>query len=131
MLERARLRFQGRDGIELRLGEIEHLPLRDEEVALAVMNMVLHHLPQPQEGLREACRALEPGGTFVLADLAKHERELLRSHHGDRWLGFAPDQLERWMVPVGFEMVDRETHAIEHDLAINIVVARKIFRGGE
>ncbi len=54
MLERARVRFSGDgDSIDLRLGEIEHLPLSDGEAECAVLNMVLHHLASPLEGIRE------------------------------------------------------------------------------
>ncbi len=125
MLEQARRQFQNQDAVELRLGEIEHLPLRDEEVDLAVMNMVLHHLPLPQQGLREVHRALKPHKSFVLADLDKHEREMLRARHGDRWLGFEPVLVRQWLKQAGFELVGEKTRKLGHNLAINIYIARK------
>ena len=54
MLEKARQRFRGqREKIEVRIGDMEHLPLRDGEVDCTLMNLVLHHLTSPIQGLHE------------------------------------------------------------------------------
>jgi ArsR family transcriptional regulator len=108
MLEAARARLAEADEVELRLGEGEHLPLRDGEVDLAVMNMSLHHLSDPSQGLREAGRVLAPGRTFLLAELMSHQREEMREQHGDRWLGFSPEQLGQWLAQAGLEQTGRE-----------------------
>lgn len=104
MLEEARRRMAlaGLAGIELRLGEMGHLPLPDGEVGCAVANMVLHHADDPVAVLREIRRVLTPGGVLVLADLARHEREWVREQLADQWLGFDPEELLTWLATAGF-----------------------------
>ena len=99
---RRRLAQIGLDGIGLRLGEMTHLPLSDEGVECVVANMVLHHAADPVAVLREMRRVLKPGGTLVLADLARHEREAAREQLADQWLGFGEDELESWLAISGF-----------------------------
>jgi len=104
MLDEARRRLAqtGLDGIDLRLGEMTHLPLSDEGVECVVANMVLHHAADPVSVLREMWRVLKPGGTLVLADLVRHEREAAREQLADQWLGFGEDELESWLAMAGF-----------------------------
>ncbi len=103
MLEKARQRFQGnREKIEVRIGDMEHLPLRDGEVDCTLMNLVLHHLTSPIQGLHEVCRILRNNGVFVLVELNRHKNENLRIRYGDRWLGFDPSELQSWLAEAGF-----------------------------
>lgn len=44
----------------------EFLPLRDESVRTVIYDGALHHLIDYEAGLRDAYRALKPGGSFVL-----------------------------------------------------------------
>ncbi len=44
----------------------EFLPLRDESVRTIIYDGALHHLIDYEAGLRDAYRALQPGGSFVL-----------------------------------------------------------------
>lgn len=110
MLEEARRRLAlaGVTGIELRLGEMTHLPLPDEAVGCAVANMVLHHAADPLAVLREIRRVLAPGGVVVLADLARHEREWVREQLADQWLGFEEEELLEWLKTAGFDSVEVE-----------------------
>lgn len=110
MLEEARRRVldSGRSDIELRLGEMTHLPLANESVGCVVANMVLHHAADPAAVLREIRRVLAPGGLLLLADLARHEREWVREQLADQWLGFEEDELEEWLRAAGFETVEME-----------------------
>jgi ArsR family transcriptional regulator len=55
--------------------------------------------------LREASRALKPGGRFVLCDMLPHEREEYKSQMGHVWLGFAEDQLRRLLGAAGFNEI--------------------------
>lgn len=108
MLEEARKRLSVEDlaGVELRLGEMAHLPLSDGEAQVAILNMVLHHAPQPSAVLAELARVLAPGGTLLIADLARHEKEWLRERMADQWLGFGEDELQGWLVSAGFDGAD-------------------------
>ncbi len=103
MLETACRRFaDDGDHIQLRLGQLEHLPLRDGEADLAVINMVLHHLPEPIKAIKEAHRVLKKDTPFIIVDLQQHNQEIMRERYGDRWLGFSTDELERWLGHCGF-----------------------------
>jgi ArsR family transcriptional regulator len=124
MLARARLRFaQAASAVSLRIGELEHLPLSDGEADCAVMSMVLHHLPDPRAGLAEALRILRPGGRLLVADFLLHGAEDLRRTHGDRWLGFDPDELRSWLETVGFVAHEPERMDLAHGLRLQIVRA--------
>jgi SAM-dependent methyltransferase len=110
MLEEARRRMaSGRvSGVELRLGEMTHLPLPDKVVDCAVLNMVLHHAADPAAVLAEIRRVLTPGGVLALADLARHERETAREQLADQWLGFGEEELAGWLKEAGFKAIKIE-----------------------
>jgi ArsR family transcriptional regulator len=107
MLEEARRRLvdRGVRGVELRLGEMSHLPLSDAAVGCVVANMVLHHAADPSQVLTETRRVLAPGGVLLLADLARHEREAAREQLADQWLGFDAAELAGWLNAAGFASV--------------------------
>ncbi|HBG05538.1 MAG: ArsR family transcriptional regulator [Geobacteraceae bacterium GWC2_58_44] len=103
MLDEARRRLAagGETGIELRLGEMSHLPLPDGGAGCVVANMVLHHAADPLAVLHEISRVLQPDGSLILADLARHEREWAREQLADQWLGFEEDELQGWLTAAG------------------------------
>jgi ArsR family transcriptional regulator len=110
MLEEARRRLSGAGtaGIELRLGEMTHLPLPDAAVGCVVANMVLHHAADPAAVLAEIRRVLKPGGLLLIADLARHECEAAREQLADQWLGFEAAELAGWLGNAGFTDVSIE-----------------------
>lgn len=99
---RQRLEEAGLSHVELRLGEMEHLPLESASVDTAVLNMVLHHAPDPLTVLRELFRVLQPGGLLLIADLVRHQQEWVREQLADQWLGFTADELRDWGAQLGF-----------------------------
>ncbi len=107
MLEEARRKLTeaGLDSIDLRLGEMTHLPVPDASVGCVVANMVLHHAADPLAVLGEIRRVLLPGGVLALADLARHEREAAREQLADQWLGFEEEELAGWLKTTGFANV--------------------------
>jgi ArsR family transcriptional regulator len=130
MLALARRRCAGAgEAVQLRLGELEHLPLRYGETQAAVLNLVLHHLRAPLAGLHEACRVLASGGLLLVTDFARHAREELRERFGDRWLGFSPAELEGWLEEAGLILEERAEVALPRGLAALIVCARKSAQG--
>ncbi|WP_461209615.1 ArsR/SmtB family transcription factor [Desulfocurvus sp. DL9XJH121] len=126
MLERARANLGGDGpGLSLRIGDLEHLPLADGEADLAVMSLALHHLPSPQGGIREAWRVLAPGGTFLLADFEPHQREDLREHAGDHWLGFEPSRVSGWLQGEGFVIRKNDRLSLPSGLVLRLFEAEK------
>lgn len=104
MLEEARRRLTDSrmSGVELRLGEMTHLPLPDASSGCVVANMVLHHAADPLAVLTEVRRVLISGGVLLIADLARHEREAVREQLADQWLGFEEAELKGWLEAAGF-----------------------------
>ena len=111
--------------VSLRIGDLEHLPLRDGEADAAVMSLVLHHLASPQAGVAEMGRVVRPGGRAVLADFLLHDNEALRTGYGDRWLGFAPDDLRSWLERAGFQELSCERHPVNLGLTLMVITARR------
>jgi len=124
MLEEARRSLLNNgNGIDLRIGEIEHLPMRDGEAEAAVINMVLHYLPSPVDGIREAGRILKKGGRLIIVDLDKHANEEMREKFGHRWLGFSLDELRDWLGTGGFSIAETSRHDVKKGLFMNIVLS--------
>ena len=125
MLELARRRF-GEDsaGVSLRIGELDHLPLRDGEADFACINLVLHHLSRPEDALREIARVVRPDGLLLISDFDRHQQENMRAVYGDRWLGFTREDLDAMLRGAGFESVEYRREDVRMGLALHLVLAR-------
>ena len=125
MLELARRRF-GEDsaGVSLRIGELDHLPLRDGEADFACINLVLHHLSRPEDDLREIARVVRPDGLLLISDFDRHQQENMRAVYGDRWLGFTREDLDAMLRGAGFESVEYRREDVRMGLALHLVLAR-------
>ncbi len=106
MLQVARrnVEAQGLNNVDLRLGAVEHLPVADHQADAMVANMVLHHVANPADALREVHRGLRPEGLFLLANLATHSEENYREKLGHLWLGFERQEIEAWLEEANFEL---------------------------
>lgn len=125
MVEYARSRFSSNARIEVRLGDVEHLPIGDGEVDTACMSLVLHHLPRPSEAIAELSRVLSPGGRAIVAELTPHAIERLREIHGDRWLGVETEQIESWLIQSGFTIESTDMHELADSNSLQCITARK------
>jgi ArsR family transcriptional regulator len=111
MLEIARRRARegGLGNTELRLGALEHLPLSDQEATAMVANLVLHHVANVPEVLREIRRGLAPGGRLVIAELTEGGDESFWQSIGAQWPGFRPEDLRQKLESSGFQVEREET----------------------
>lgn len=126
MLDQAETLFSGdKKDIELRLGELEHLPMGNSEADLAILSMVMHHLADPGKVAMEVARILKTGGTFIIADFEKHTNEEMRKKYGDRWLGFSKDEIRTILEYSGFEEQKIKTFQLKQSINLNITIARK------
>jgi ubiquinone/menaquinone biosynthesis C-methylase UbiE/DNA-binding transcriptional ArsR family regulator len=105
MLQAARRRLRDLPTVEVRRGELEALPIRDDELDAATLLLVLHHLPDPAAALSEAHRALKPGGRLVIADMLPHDHEEYRQQMGHVWLGFSEEQMQRLLGAARFDRI--------------------------
>lgn len=103
MLAAARERLARQPNVEVRAGDLEHLPVDDLQLDAVVVFLVLHYVAEPGAALREVARVLRPGGRMLLVDLTPHEREDYRQRMGHVWQGFAPGQVEEWAAGAGLE----------------------------
>lgn len=125
MMEKARTISLKHPSIELRLGELEHLPLRDKEVHSAIMKMVLHHLPHPEAGIMEAARILKPDGKFLLLDYLPHDQLEMQERFGDMWLGFSKEQIQSWLKNAGLKCKKIEDIKLKNEIKAAFYVAVK------
>jgi ubiquinone/menaquinone biosynthesis C-methylase UbiE len=97
-MERASLR-----NVSLRQGDIYALPVERNAFDLVIVHQVLHYLDEPARALREAARALRPGGRMLVVDFAPHAEESLRENHAHRRLGFARVEIEAMLREAGLD----------------------------
>jgi DNA-binding transcriptional ArsR family regulator len=98
--------------VEFRQGEMEQLPLSDNEVNAAFANLVWHHVADMDCAAAELARVIEPGGTAVITDLLPHDEDWMREEMGDYRLGLRPQDVMGALARAGF--TDLSTEAI-HD----------------
>ena len=69
----------------------------------------------PSAAISSAYRLLHTHGQILILDLLKHNFEKAHESYGDRWLGFAESDLQRWLETAGFKRIEisivaREEH---------------------
>ncbi len=110
MLEAARPRVASGQ-VEFRRGEMEQLPLEDDEVDAAFANLVWHHLADVDRAAHEVARVVRPGGVAVVTDLLPHQQDWMRVEMGDHRLGIQPEVVCAALARAGFR--DLVTEAVQ------------------
>jgi len=114
MLDAARENLAGQKHVDLRQGALEKLPIKNGELDVALMMLVLHHLPEPKRVIAEASRALNSGGRVLIFDMLPHEREEYRQTMGHVWLGFSEKEMTQWLQAAGFDEIRWRALPPEH-----------------
>ncbi len=103
MLERAResALAAGLDNVRFIHGDTNSTALKGLSADCAVINMVLHHTPEPAQIFKDVASHLAPGGVVLVTDLCRHDQAWARDNCGDLWLGFEPQDLTTWASDAG------------------------------
>ena len=113
MLQTARGRLRQRQNVDLRLGTLEALPIDHAQLDIAILGLVLHHVPDPAVALTEAARVLKRSGRVLIIDMLPHDRVEFQQQMGHVWLGFPERQIRKWLSAAGF--VDIRCQALPID----------------
>lgn len=116
----------GSGEVSLRIGELSHLPLADNEADFACINLVLHHLARPLAIFEEINRVLAPGGILFISDFIAHTDETMRERYGDHWLGFNVPDIEKALRERGFETMNNESVKVGRKMNLFLLTARRL-----
>ncbi|MDH5654704.1 MAG: class I SAM-dependent methyltransferase, partial [Spirochaetia bacterium] len=125
MLDRAKKSLGGKN-IDFRIGSLQHLPLRDGEVKLAVLSMVLHHVPDFINAIKEANRVTSDSGKLIISELKKHKFEEMRDNFADFYLGFDEGDLCEAVESCGYRVLKKEKGKGKGKLECIFIQAEKI-----
>ena len=103
MVQAARLRLKGAHHVDVRRGDIEALPIDDGQLDVAIVALVLHHVPDPGRALSEVRRVLKPGGRVLIVDMLPHDHAEYQQQMGHVWLGFSEKTMKKYLDGAGFE----------------------------
>lgn len=110
MLDAARNRLSHLSNIDFRAGELLALPIDDNSLDAAVLMLVLQHVPDPLDAIKEVARVTRPGGLILLVDLVPHDRENYRFTMGHLHMGFDQVEAASWAEKVDGTLIYRRLH---------------------
>jgi ArsR family transcriptional regulator len=128
MLTAARRRLRQHANVDVRLGTLEQLPLEGASLDIAIMALVLHHVPDPARALSECARVLKVGGRALVIDMLPHDRAEYRHQMGHVWLGFSESQMRKLLSAAEFGQVRIHPLPIDADVkgpAVFVASARR------
>ena len=136
-IDAARLR-QGAQAVPgLALASAEHLPFAEGSLDVILLNEVIEHVGDDALTLREACRAVRPGGYIVI--FAPNRLFPFETHGvyvGKRYVfgnvplvNYLPGFLRRRLVPHARAYLKRDLRAITDGLNVEVVVDSYVYPG--
>ncbi len=103
MVQAARKRLKGFNQVDIRRGDMEALPIDEAQLDIAVVTLVLHHVPEPARALAEIHRVLKCGGRVLIVDMLPHDRQEYQQQMGHVWLGFSEKTMKKYLEAAGFD----------------------------
>jgi ubiquinone/menaquinone biosynthesis C-methylase UbiE len=75
------VRKAGLEGrLRLEICDAKGLPYADQSFGAVISNSIVHHIPEPEQVLREMLRVVRPGGTAFVRDLLRPADEAAVEH---------------------------------------------------
>jgi SAM-dependent methyltransferase len=112
----------------VRQGDIYDLSVPRDSFDVVIIHQVLHYLDDGARAIKEASRALVPGGRLLVIDFAPHDLEFLREEHAHRRLGFAPEIVSQWLGAADLDVTLQRNIAPDKDsdgkVAVSLWLAR-------
>jgi len=121
MLESATnlVRSKALDNITLLNADTSSLDLPGQD--LIVLNMVLHHTPDPAQIFSDLSPLLNSDGTLVICELVRHEQSWVKDACGDLWQGFDRTDLIAWANQANLVNTDSEFFALRNGFQFQIL----------
>lgn len=116
----AQVRERGLRNVELLLGDTGTALAAGLRPEAIIVNMVLHHVPEPEQLLRDVAALLPTGGVLVLTELCEHDQAWAREACGDVWLGFLPEALSTFAREAGLREGRADYLALKNGFRIQI-----------
>jgi ArsR family transcriptional regulator len=111
---------------ELKIGDMNSIPVSDGGIEAVFANMVLHHISDPSAAIREFARVLAKNGRLLLIDMVSHNDESMREKYADLWLGFGVEEICKWLVKSGFTVIEKNIEGGKNmKPAVFIILAEK------
>ncbi|GLQ30583.1 ArsR/SmtB family transcription factor [Litoribrevibacter albus] len=92
---------------------------------LVISNMVLHHVPAPEQLIESAAHALTENGYLLITELCAHDQKWTQEHCGDLWLGFEQSDIDRWANHFGLIPESQQFLALRNGFQIQVLIYRK------
>jgi 2-polyprenyl-3-methyl-5-hydroxy-6-metoxy-1,4-benzoquinol methylase len=93
VVEAGRQRLKSFSNVSFEIGDMHALPVADQSIDTVLLMHALTYTHDPQSVLKEAHRALRPGGTLLAVTLAKHNHKKAVEPYNHANLGFDPEEL--------------------------------------
>lgn len=102
MLAAARKNLAPYANVEFHEADGTQLPFDDGTLDVVFANMLLHHLPEPLNAIREMARVLRPGGRLLISNMETHNIPRMQAKMSEIWSHFSREHIQDWMKEAGF-----------------------------
>src|SRR5574340_526530 len=101
MLDGARRNLGDYLNVEYHEADLTQLPFEDGSLDVVFANMVLHHIPEPLDAVREMVRVLRPGGRVIISNAETHLIDRGQAAQSEIWSFFSRGQVRDWLEQAG------------------------------